>query len=392
MIIKHLRLKNWRNFLEVDVELQQRQFIVGANASGKSNLLDALRFLRDVAAEKGGGLQKAIEDRGGVSKLRCLSARSDPVIEIEIRLSNSAKEEPVWKYSIGIVLDQRRKHDPILDSERIEKWENNEWKPIRKRPDKHDRGDPARLKQTHLEQVNENKDFRDIVDFLAQISYFHVVPQLMRHADYLQGRVLEHDPFGQQLLLTIAKTREKTRKPRLNKINRALKMAMPNLESLELKHDEASGRPHLSARYKHWRAHGAIQDETQFSDGTLRLIGLLWSLLDGDSLLLLEEPELSLHAGIVITLAALIWRVQRESKRGRQVLVSTHSETLLSDGGIDGKEILLLIPKKDGNTDVRVAHDIKDIAAALKAGLAPGDVVIRRTEPKDARQLQFFPQ
>ncbi|MDD9852741.1 MAG: AAA family ATPase, partial [Deltaproteobacteria bacterium] len=67
MMISRVKLKNWRNFREVDVPLRERQFIVGPNASGKSNLLDAFRFLRDIAKGTGGGLQKAIEDRGGVS-------------------------------------------------------------------------------------------------------------------------------------------------------------------------------------------------------------------------------------------------------------------------------------------------------------------------------------
>ena len=36
----------------------------------------------------------------------------------------------------------------------------------------------------------------------------------------------------------------------------------------------------------------ARQREDQFSDGALRLVGLLWTLLEGDALLLLEEPAI----------------------------------------------------------------------------------------------------
>jgi recombinational DNA repair ATPase RecF len=38
MIISRLILKNWKNFKDVDLEMEERVFIVGANASGKSNL------------------------------------------------------------------------------------------------------------------------------------------------------------------------------------------------------------------------------------------------------------------------------------------------------------------------------------------------------------------
>ena len=58
-------LENLRNFARVDVALQQRMFLVGPNASGKSNLLDVFRFLRDLV-RVGGGLEQAVADRGGV--------------------------------------------------------------------------------------------------------------------------------------------------------------------------------------------------------------------------------------------------------------------------------------------------------------------------------------
>jgi hypothetical protein len=54
MRFTHLKLENWRNFLSADLPLLQRAFVVGPNASGKSNLLDAFRFLRDVADPQGG--------------------------------------------------------------------------------------------------------------------------------------------------------------------------------------------------------------------------------------------------------------------------------------------------------------------------------------------------
>jgi predicted ATPase len=58
MRFTRLALENWRNFRSVDVPLAQRVFVVGPNASGKSNLLDTIRFLRDVA-DRAGGLSRA---------------------------------------------------------------------------------------------------------------------------------------------------------------------------------------------------------------------------------------------------------------------------------------------------------------------------------------------
>ena len=75
--IRKLRLRNWENFTDVEVDIEDRVFLVGPNASGKSNFLDVFRFLCDLASS-GGGFQEAVGRRGGVSALRCLAARRNP--------------------------------------------------------------------------------------------------------------------------------------------------------------------------------------------------------------------------------------------------------------------------------------------------------------------------
>ena len=66
---KKVELSNWKNFQKVDVHLTKRVFLVGPNASGKSNFLDVFRFLNDIASV-GGGFQHAVKKRGGVSSFR----------------------------------------------------------------------------------------------------------------------------------------------------------------------------------------------------------------------------------------------------------------------------------------------------------------------------------
>jgi len=383
MIVSQIKVKNWRNFQWVDVQLRERQFIVGANASGKSNLLDVFRFVRDIAKQEGGGLQKAVKIRGGVSKIRCLAARRDPEIAIELHLGTAQNETPLWRYAFGFKQEPRGRRQTCITYERV--WKNG--KQILNRPDQNDGRDPERLTQTFLEQINANHEFREIVRYFQEITYLHLVPQLLRFADSIQGRILEDDPFGQGFLERLARTTEQTRKSRLSKIERALKIAVPQLEQLEFVRDEVTGRPHLQALYSHWRPNAGWQREDQFSDGTLRLLGFLWALLESDSLLLLEEPELSLHSGIVSLLAPIIFRMQRNRKR--QVLVSTHSDALLREQGIDGREVLLLTPAREGTT-VEIASDINEVRTLLESGLTVGEVVVPRTVPVDATQMSFI--
>ena len=129
------------------------------------------------------------------------------------------------------------------------------------------------------------------------------------------------------------------------------------------------------------------QREDQFSDGTLRLIGLLWSLLESDSLLLLEEPELSLNSAIVSHLPSLIYRLQRPRKR--QVILSTHSADLLSDKGIGGEEVLLMTPTPEG-TKVKLASSNEQIKMLLEGNLSIADAALPLTAPPDIEKLSLF--
>lgn len=380
MIFSHINLKNWRNFLSVNVDLQERVFIVGPNACGKSNFLDSLRFLRDLAIS-GGGLQKAVGDRGGVSKIRCLSARQNPKIEISVSLADSSDQNPTWKYEIGLTQQTRGYRYPILAYEKV--WKNDEL--LVDRPNEDDKKDELRLTQTYLEQVNSNSEFRDIVKFCESILYLHLIPQLVRHPEAFSVPGFSEDPFGKTFLERVTKTPEKTRRSRLKKINEALQLAVPQLKNLIDTKDEM-GIPHLEAVYEHWRPNAGKQREDQFSDGTLRLIGLLWSLLESDSLLLLEEPELSLNSAIVKKLPALIHRIQ---KRKRQVILTTHSYDLLSSKEIGGEEVLLMTPTLEG-TKVVTASNINDIKQLLEVGLSVADAALPHTNPPKIDQLTLF--
>ncbi|MEQ8225484.1 MAG: AAA family ATPase, partial [Candidatus Eremiobacterota bacterium] len=216
MIASHINLKNWRNFRSVEVNLDGRVFLVGPNACGKSNFLDVFRFLRDIV-KQGGGLQKAVNDRGGITKLRCLSAREDPDVKIEIHLAESAGQKPLWKYAIGIKQERGYRY-PCLVYEKV--WKENNL--LLERPDDNDKKDKIRLTQTNLEQINTNQSFREIAKFFDSVIYLHLVPQLIRHPNAFSGPGIPGDPFGRSFLERVAKTSERTQKARLKKIEEAL--------------------------------------------------------------------------------------------------------------------------------------------------------------------------
>ncbi|MEK7394592.1 MAG: AAA family ATPase [Fibrobacterota bacterium] len=384
MLITHIKLKNWKNFQELDIPLRDVTYILGANAAGKSNLLDALRFLRDVSKPKGGGLESAVADRGGMSKVRCLHARRHPEVVIEVTLAESPDGPVAWRYKLAFKSEGRNSQRPVVSQEEV--WKNGDRDPFLTRPNNKDDKDPAQLRQTHLEQIQANAKFRDLVDFFESFSYLNLVPQLLKFSEQIGGRQITDDPFGQGFLERLAKTTEKTRDSRLKKINAALKMAVPHFEELRFKPD-VMGRPHLEARYAHHRPNAGWQSEEQFSDGTLRLLGLLWSMLEGQSLLMLEEPEISLNDEIVKQIPLMLQRLLRGRKTSRQVLVSTHSDALLSNLGLDGRGVVLLEMTAQGTRGRPLSATE---LSTLDTGLTIAEVVLPMTRPAAASQLGLW--
>jgi predicted ATPase len=373
MQFTRLQLGNWKNFTHVDVALARRVFIVGPNASGKSNLLDAIRFLRDLVTE-GGGLNKAIEVRDGLSRVRSLFARYQP--QVRIAATVQLQEGVYWDYDLAFTHRTVKDQIPVVVHEKVRRRDTEGSRDILTRPDADDQADPKRLEQTAIQQLNANQRFRDLADFFRNVSYIHVVPHLMREGIAAPLSAIGEDPFGRDLLKRIRGATPKTRQGRLTRIEKVLRVVTPQLEELSLVQDD-EGRPHLQAKFKHWRPQGAFQRETQFSDGTLRLIGLLWALQEKSSPLLLEEPELSLHAAIVKRLAPFIHRAQRN--HGRQVLLSTHSVDLLADEGIAAEEILLIQPGGNGS-EVVAAASVEAIQRLMSASIPASDAVIPRTQ------------
>ena len=377
MQITHVTAHNWRNFKNLDFAVEDRLLIVGPNAAGKSNLLDLFRFLGDVS-RPGGGLAAALEARGGLSRARCLFARNNHKGELAIMVDLRDGEDE-WRYELAIKGKKGGHNHPIVVREIV----TRNGRELLSRPDANDDRDPDQLTQTHLEQISANREFRPIAEYFAKVNYFHLVPQMIR---YPQAGGASPRVFGSSMIADMNATPVRTRQAWFRRIERALQSAVPGFETLRLEVDKA-GQPHLIAGYRNWRRNPSEQNETDFSDGTLRLIGLLWTIISSPAnggVLLLEEPELSLNAAVVQKLASLLAMAQRGTSM--QVILSTHSPELLDDEGIRPGEVLVL----QVTSDATVANQLSEIAeveAQISADLPLSEVVAELINPGDLTGL-----
>lgn len=385
MILSKIELVNWKNFHSCSVNLADRTFIVGANALGKSNFLDAFRFLHDIA-KSGGGLQTAVASRGGMTKIRCLAARKTTSIEICVTLKDTWEGNETWKYRLafksfggGIMA----KGVFIVKEEVVRSGEV-----VLSRTSDDADEDPETLKYTHLEQATSNQKFRELREFFNKIEYLNIIPQLVRESASVMFSSDKEDFYGRNFLQRLAVMNKATSAAYFKRVNEVLKLAVPQLDELKLVYDRM-GVPHLEAKYEHWRAKGSKQQEEQFSDGTLRLIGFLFALLDCKGIILLEEPETNLHSAIVAQMPEFISKLQRSKKETRQVFITTHSYDILANGGIGSDEVVLLKPSKEGTVIVNV-DNLEDVATELKAGLSMADAILPHTRPNGIDSLSLL--
>jgi predicted ATPase len=136
MKIVSLTVKNWMNFQELEnVPLHARNYVIGANAVGKSNFLDVFRFLRDVAAPAGakptaGGLQDAINRRGGLRALRCLHGKKDNEVLLDVTVADGQDR---WRYMLGFKGEGRANNRVLIRQESV--FKNDQPQPECQRPD-----------------------------------------------------------------------------------------------------------------------------------------------------------------------------------------------------------------------------------------------------------------
>lgn len=377
----HLELHNWRNFKKVDVDLEPRVFVVGPNASGKSNLLDAFRFLQELATQ-GGGLVNALQgsNRGGIRSVRSLHAggKSDVTLAISAEVDGES-----WRYRLVLKADGTpQKPGPArIVEERVE----HDGVEVLRRPDTADKKDPELLLTTALEQSSANARFRALRDFLRSAEYIHVVPQLLRVPSAADARRFGKG-LGTGLIAAMGEVPKKTRDARLGRIQKALKSVLPQFEKIEWFQDN-KGIPHIRAKYMHWRPRGGWQQESSFSDGTLRIIGLLWYLDQDGGPLLLEEPELSLHPAAIRQLPRILANVA--TRNTRQVVMTSHSPDLLADKGIDPSEILVL-RTTGSETTVTRGDEIDALVRAAENDMSLAQDIEALTRPDEYTQLARF--
>ena len=419
MKLTHIAITNWRNFAHIEFDLSSRLFVVGPNSSGKTNLLAALRFLSDVARR---GLVAASEDLGGPS--RYIHAGADSVSfsvsadvdsrQITYDLS-LRKVRVIDDFSLGrmrlhpsnkgipedlLEADQPRILHPMVEARpRSSSWEEIARLPVAQPPSESE--DEAETQFPVMDRVFVEGeklliDGEDVTgalgtkrvtgsalsirNMLSGIRYIHPNPKKMLERsdrydpDHGTGFFQYAGRFSDQQLDAVV--------DRIRPIMAAVVPEIPNLSYQRM------GLGTEVVFYSDTPVRGAngVYSHEQFSEGTLRLLGLLFDLetLPRDtSVVLIEEPETFLQASVVRSLPSLLAEVAMN--RDVQMVISTHSPELIDSELVLPSQVLML-RSEDGETTGQLLSESNDprIKAVVSAGLPKSqgiDAVNGRTIP-----------
>lgn len=393
--LQRVLLRNYRSIAGCDVTLGPLMFLVGHNGSGKSNFLDALRFVADALRTT---LDHALRDRGGINEVRRRSSRrpTNFSIRLEFLLEDGARGH--YAFTIG---SRSRGGYQVQQEECVIRRSVK----LSQETSFHVRNGtvqasvsvvpPATADRLYLVNAAGLPAFRPVYDSLSRMGFYNLNPDAIRDLQSPDaGELLTRDGSNLASVLASLEVHHPGAKER---IEQYLSKVVPGVVSVESK---AIG-PRETVEFRQqaegqaaWRFLAA-----NMSDGTLRALGILVALFQVGReqaprvpLVGIEEPELALHPAA----AGVLLEALREASEASQIIVTSHSPDLL-----DNKEIasdwLLAVDATDGITTIGPLNDLSRSALRdhlYTAGemlrlnqLAPDSMALRQ---KNWNHLPFF--
>jgi predicted ATPase len=329
-MITKLRLHNWKSFEDSTIFIDPLTFLIGTNASGKSNVLDAFDFLRlDLSGARTENIVNQI--RGG----------EDWIIR--------KGEDSAW---LELTIEENGQE--IQHKVEIRKSDNG------------------------LHRISDTSGISDDINALVEENINRVfilepVPNRMRQYSKV-SKVLQRDGGNIAGVLAALPEEEKRR------VERELTEYIRPLPEQDINKIEAVtvGLTNSDAMlycYEGWNPNEPV-DARGMSDGTLRFAAIVVALLtvQPHSLLIIEEVDNGLHPSRAKELIKVLKKVS--SERNVDVLCTTHNPTLIGELGNEMIPFISYVVRDEkGISQIRLLEEKDDLAKLMAAGNV-GDLMI----------------
>ena len=360
-VLRQMQLSSFRSLLFTDLDFENPTFIVGRNGSGKSNFTDAFGFLREAMASP---LQAVIERRGGFSAAsHRSSARGRPAnLTLGVTLEKPDENTDSARYVIDLC--PRRGHDfevayehcDVVRSDgtqdsfsRQTTMGSTDWKSSVEslRP-------AIEPRALSLPLVGGDERFSVMFRFLAGMRTYRIDPAALRAMqDPDGGSGLRSD--GRNAASVLREIRRKSPQQDWARICELLESVVPGTVGVRPK--KHGNKLTLEFTQIREGAEPIKFEAFSMSDGTLRMVGLITAVFQHPkpSLLVIEEPEASIHPGAL----GAILDVLRLASRSMQVVVTTHSPDILDATWIEDRHLRILTWQEGSSRISRVSKAVR---------------------------------
>jgi predicted ATPase len=387
--LRRVSIRNYKSIGKADVILSPLTILVGRNGSGKSNFLDALRFVADSLQTS---LDHAVKSRGGIDVVRRRSTGHPRNFAVVLEVALPSRD--VATYGFEITARQGggfnvRREDLRISSPRGDlraQYRVKEGKVVSSLENM----PPAVRDRLYLVTASGLPLFREAYDALVSMGFYNLNPDTMKELQSPDaGEILHRD--GANIASVVG--RLGTDRPGLmERVQAYLATIVPGITDVE----RVALGPSETLQFKQkvvgsshpWKFYAS-----SMSDGTLRALGTLVAVTQlaerrsAVTLVGIEEPETALHPAAARALIDAL----REAAVHTQILVTSHSPDLLDQVKLES-ESLLAVVSQEGTT--RVAPLDEASLRAIKEHLyTPGELLRLdqlEPDPKDlARQEQM---
>ena len=343
-VLRKMTLSNFRSLLFQDVEFENPTFVVGRNGSGKSNFTDALSLLSEAMASP---LQAVIERRGGFSAASHRSSARGRPGNLVLDVTLGKPDEDTDSVNYWFELCSRRGNDFEVAYEGcvVVRSDGTQDSFSRRtiKGQTHWKSSAESLlpaiepRALALPLVGGDKRFSTMFRFLADMRTYRIEPAAIRALqDPDGGAGLRSD--GRNTASVLREIQRSSSDAHWALICELLDSIVPGTVGVQPK--KLGNKLTLEFTQIREGAEPVKFQAFSMSDGTLRVLGLITAVFQRPkpSLLVIEEPEASIHPGAL----GAVLDVLRLASRSMQLIATTHSPDILDAKWIEDRHLRVL--------------------------------------------------